>query len=94
MIYRETPAGFQEHEIEYFPDAAGWNDITVAMYIEQREHMRLPTEDFKKCFICGSKLKMFKEPLVVYVSGIGIRFSCRKCYHELHGGNSSEKTVL
>ena len=95
-IDRESPEGFREHEIEFFPDADGWKDTTIIQFIRRREEMRLPTQEFTKCFICGRHLKFFREPIIVYVSGIGIRFSCPRCYYtESHGGNSDyERTEL
>ncbi len=80
------------HEVEFYPDVF---DCTIRDFIEQRERLRLPTDEFRTCYICGRHLQKHRKPIVVNVSGIGNRFACDKCYTEhTSGGMNGEKTEL
>lgn len=80
------------YEIEFYPNADGWQ-ITIGDYIRKCEHNRIPADRYRKCFICGRFLSAHRYPLLISVSGIGIRFACTGCF-EQHGGNSLEKAEL
>ena len=81
----------REYEAEFFPDAF---DCTVGDFIRQRERLRLPVLQFKRCFICGKRLRMDRKPIVISVSGKGNRFACDACYKKYEGGKTGEKAEL
>ena len=81
----------REYEAEFFLDAF---DCTVGDFIRQRERLRLPVLQFKRCFICGKRLRMDRKPIVISVSGKGNRFACDACYKKYKGGKAGEKAEL
>lgn len=69
-------------------------DCTVGEFIQQRERLGVPTQEFKTCFICGRHLAMNRIPIVISVSGKGNRFACDKCYEKSQREKEHEKTEL
>lgn len=82
----------KEIQVEFFPDAF---DCTIGDFVRQRERLGLPTQEFKRCYICGRYLGMHRKPIVINVSGIGNRFACDGCYEKnKQGGKYGEKAEL
>ena len=91
MEYTKTVTVKRTYNVEFYP---GVFDCTVGEFIQRREQLGVPTQEFKTCFICGRHLAMNRIPIVISVSGKGNRFACDKCYEKSQREKEHEKTEL
>ena len=91
MEYTKTVTVKRTYNVEFYP---GVFDCTVGEFIQQRERLGVPTQEFKTCFIYGRHLAMNRIPIVISVSGKGNRFACDKCYEKSQREKEHEKTEL
>ena len=75
MEYTKTVTVKRTYNVEFYP---GVFDCTVGEFIQQRERLGVPTQEFKTCFICGRHLAMNRIPIVISVTVKVTRLACEK----------------